>query len=106
VVWVDAALLPHVRGAAQGVLWRGKTFHGDDTFTNRFPGFEAMPSAGRCEASWTDGRPAYVLDYPANYPLFGSYRDELRQVAAGIWLGRVWDRKTGWPASWFILVAQ
>ena len=78
----------------QSVIWKGKRFTGGDQFVNRFPGFEAIPASGRLESSWTDGRPAYVLDYPAGSPLFGPNRDELREVAPGVWLGRVWNRQT------------
>jgi|GEM_PF-4364999 len=101
VVWVDDALLPRVRGKMQGVIWKGKHFTGDDAFTNRFVGFEALPSVGRMEASWIDGQPAYVLEYPPNYPIFGKNRDEMRQISEGVWLGRIWklgceSKVSGW----------
>lgn len=108
VVWVDEALMPRVRGKMQGVVWKGKHFGDDGNFTNRFPGgFEALPSSGRMEASWVDGQPAYVLDYPPDYPLFGKNRDEMRQIADGVWLGRVWKRGCEPKvASWFLLTLQ
>ena len=107
VLWVDDALFPRARGRLQSVAWRGKRFTGGDQFVNRFPGFEAVPASGRLESSWTDGRPAYVLDYPPGSPLFGPNRDELREVSPGVWLGRVWDRETpGRGGSWFVLRAR
>lgn len=104
VVWFEAAKSPRVRGRLQSVLFRGKTFACDGSFTNRFlGGLNLLPSHGRPEASWADGGPAYVLDYPPKYPLFGSYRDELRLIAPDVWLGRVWDRTTGGSVAWFVL---
>ena len=104
VLWVDDAKLPKVRARLQSGFWKGKHFMGCDQFVNRFPGFEAIPATGRMEASWTDGMPAYVLDYPPGSPLFGPNRDEMREVSPGVWLGRVWNRTTpGQGGSWFVL---
>ena len=107
VLWVDDARRPQARARNQSLIWKGKRFTGGDQFVNRFPGFEAIRAAGRMESSWADGQPAYVLDYPAGSPLFGPNRDELREVAPGVWLGRVWNReKPGRGGSWFVLRAN
>ncbi|QEL19661.1 hypothetical protein [Limnoglobus roseus] len=105
VVWYENALVPRFRARVQSILFRGKTFADDGSFTNRFVGFSALPSQGRTDTSWVDGQPAYVLEYPLNYPLFGSYRDELREVVPGVWIGRVWNRTNGKSIGWFILSA-
>lgn len=104
VVWVDDALLPRVKARTQSLAWRGKRFHGDGTFVNRFPGFEALPATGQLGTSWADGGPAYVLEYKPGTPLFGHNRDELREVSPGVWLGKVFDTRTpGAGGSWFVL---
>ena len=105
VLWVDDAKLPKLRARLQSGVWKGKHFTGGDQFINRFPGgVEAIRAAGRMETSWTDGTPAYVLDYAPGSPLFGPNRDELREVSPGVWLGRVWNRQTpGRGGSWFVL---
>jgi hypothetical protein len=103
VLWVDDAKLPRFRGLTQSLLWRGKEFDCDGTFTNRFLGFTALPSRGFLAESWADGGAAFVMEYPPGTPLFGRYRDELREVAPGVWLGRAWDRATGRPLGWFLL---
>jgi hypothetical protein len=105
VVWVDTAKFPRLRGAWLSAGWRGKEFFCAGYFTNRFPGFTALPSRGYDDTSWGDGQPVLALDYPTDYPLFGPNRDELRQVAPDVWLGRVWDRNTGQPTMWFVLSA-
>lgn len=106
VLWVDDAKLPRLRGLTQSLLWRGKEFACDGSFTNRFVGFTALPSRGAVAESWADGAAAFVMEYPPGTPLFGRYRDELRQVAPDVWLGRAWDRTTGKPIGWFLLTAK
>ncbi len=105
VLWADSAVVPRFRARVQSILFRGKTFADDGSFTNRFPGFTALPSQGRPDVSWMDGLPAFVMDYPLSYPLYGTFRDELREVACGVWLGRVWDRTKCKPVGWFVLTA-
>jgi hypothetical protein len=97
---------PHPRAKArlQGVVWKGKTFHDDGTFTNHWLGGVRAVSAGVCvEPSWLDGRPCLVMEYAPDAPVFGGVRDELREIAPGVWLGRSYDAATGRPKNWFVL---
>ena len=55
------------------------------------------------EESWLDGRPCLVMQYAPDAPVFGNVRDELRQIAPGVWLGRSYDAATGHPKNWFVL---
>jgi hypothetical protein len=95
---------PRLKARLQGVLWKGKTFHCDGTFTNRwFAGVQAV-SAGVCvEPSWLDGQSCFVMQYAADAPVFGNVRDELRQIAPGVWLGHSYDAATGHSKNWFML---
>jgi hypothetical protein len=106
VLWVETAACPRIRARLQNTVWKGKHFDECGCFTNCFPGFEALPACGRIEASWADGKPAFVMDYPSDYRLFGNNRDELRQVAPGVWLGRVWLRCEHKFGGWFVLVGE
>jgi hypothetical protein len=95
---------PRLTARLQGAVWKGKTFHGDGTFTNRWLGGVNAVSAGVCvEPSWLDGRPCLVMQYAPDAPVFGGARDELREVAPGMWLGRSYDAATGRPKNWFVL---
>src|SRR5207248_2293460 len=68
---------PRLTARLQGVVWKGKTFHGDGTFTNRWLGGVHAVSAGVCvEPSWLDGRPCLVMQYAPDAPVFGNVRDE------------------------------
>src|SRR5262245_10305807 len=95
---------PRLNARVQGVVWKGKTFHGDGTFTNRWLGGIPAVSAGICvEPSWLDGQPCFVMQYAPDAAVFGNVRDELREIAPNTWLGRSYDAATGQPKNWFVL---
>jgi hypothetical protein len=95
---------PRLKARLQGVVWKGKTFHGDGTFSNRWLGGVEAVSAGVCvEPSCLDGQPCLVMQYAADAPVFSNVRDELRQIAPDVWLGRSYDGATGRPKNWFVL---
>ncbi|MGL4421898.1 MAG: hypothetical protein ACRCZF_14620, partial [Gemmataceae bacterium] len=88
----------------QGVAWKGKTFHGDGTFTNRWlGGFQLISATVRIEPSWLDGQPCFVMQYPSGTPVFGNVRDELRMIGPNQWLGHGYDSRTGQTKNWFLL---
>ena len=103
VLYADGKL-PRLRARLQGVVWKGKTFHGDGTFTNRWlGGVHAVSAGAHVEPSWLDGQPCLVMQYAPDAPVFGNVRDELRQIAPDVWLGRSYDGATGRPKNWFVL---
>lgn len=97
-------MFPRMKARIQGSIWKGKTFHGDGTFTNRWVGgIRAGNAATHVEPSWLDGQPSLVLQYPPTALVFRNTRDELRQVAPNEWLGRSFDATSGQPKNWFTL---
>src|SRR5262249_13268142 len=95
---------PRVKARLQGLVWKGKTFHDDGTFTNRWlRGFQAVSADPRVEPSWLDGQPCLAMQYAPNAPVFANVRDELRQIAPDVWLGRSYDAATGHAKNWFVL---
>jgi hypothetical protein len=92
VLYVVAATCPRLRAGLQSTLWKGKVFHADGDFTNRWCGFRAGTSHVQIGSSWFDGQPCIVLEYPPDALVFANARDELREIAAGLYLGRVYDR--------------
>jgi hypothetical protein len=72
----------------QGKVWKGKYFCTDGSFTNQWLGFRALSSHVAVGPSWFDEKPCVILEYPAKTPLFGNTRDELREIAPGVFLGR------------------
>jgi len=95
---------PLLKARMQGVVWKGKNFHDDGTFTNRWLGGVQAVSAGTCvEPSWLDGQPCLVMQYSPDARVFGNVRDELRQIGPSEWLGRSFDAPTRQPKNWFVL---
>jgi hypothetical protein len=94
--------------------WDGKSFFADTPDEGRgvnridlvLRRFEWFPFATRVEPSVIDGQPCLALDYArANNPWFiARIRDELREVAPGLYLGpALWQRRGGAAAHllWF-----
>ena len=47
--------------------------------------------------SWLDGNPSMILDYEGTSKVYANYRDEIRQVTPGLYLGLMYDRTTAPP---------
>lgn len=84
--------LARIKAGAAGAVWKGKVFEEDGSFTNKWLGFKALDSQAGYGESWLDGKPCIVMEYPVDTPLFGNARDEIREVAPGLYLGRVYER--------------
>jgi hypothetical protein len=73
--------------------WQGKIFHGKDGWlVNRIsplaiPAIKARVVRGE---SWLDRRESIVLDYSSTSFVARKVRDEIREVAPGLYLGKVW----------------
>jgi hypothetical protein len=81
---------------ASRVAWQGKHFrreHGD--LKNKVGpfGFRAVRAKVYKEASWLDGQETIVLDYSKTSFVARSVRDEIREVAPGLYLGLVFLRR-------------
>jgi hypothetical protein len=71
-----------------GLVWKGKVIRPDGTMINRGPlGLEAVRARIYVGESWVDGRPTLVMDYCGMSRLYPDVRDELREVAPGLFLG-------------------
>jgi hypothetical protein len=92
VVHVADAKCPRLAAGLQNAFWKGKVFFPDGEFINRFCGFRADRSHGEIGPSWFDGKPCVVLEYPPSALVFANSRDEIREVAHGLYLARFYDR--------------
>lgn len=80
-------------------VWQGKRFDpAESSATNRFFGLPIVSAQVGSGPSWLDGGPALILDYSQTSRVYAKYRDEIRQVAPGVFLGRMYDRTTSPPA--------
>lgn len=85
--------VPTSRGSR--LVWQGKIFNSDgQTAVNRFFGVRLIKANVYNAESWRDGRPALILDYSQTSLLYAPYRDEIRQIAPGLFLGLMFDRTT------------
>jgi hypothetical protein len=93
------ARFPKARSNAARLAWQGKVFDPEtSTATNRFFGVRAIKGNVYTAESWLDGAPSMILDYENTSKIYGNYRDEIRQVAPGLYLGLMYDRTTS-PVS-------
>ena len=93
IVSPGSRLGPSMSRAAR-VVWQGKVFNDDGaTAVNRFFGVRMIQGNLSLGTSWLDGRPALILDYKDTSLVYGRNRDEIRQVAPGLYLGVMYARK-------------
>ena len=92
------ARYPRAKSRAARVAWQGKVFDpSTGTATNRFFGVRMIQGTVYSGQSWLDGGAAMILDYQNTSKIYGNYRDEIRQVAPGLYLGLMYDRTINPP---------
>jgi hypothetical protein len=74
-------------------FWRGKHIEPDGSFINQWKKRQALSSCIRIGPSFEDGCPCIIFEYPRGTPLFGPMRDEYREIAPGLYLGRMYRRR-------------
>lgn len=75
------------------LFWRGKVFDAEKgELRNKISplGFLAIRARVYTDNSWLDGQPTIVLDYSKTSFVAQKIRDEIREVAPGLYLGKVW----------------
>jgi hypothetical protein len=81
------------------LVWQGKTFYTNETggyMMNRVVADrEGFRSAVYFANGWLDGRPAIIVDYAqaGDYPADVIFRDEIRMVQPGVYLGFGWRNR-------------
>ena len=85
-----------LRKIARLLLWQGKNFDATSSdLKNRISpaGIPAIRAKVYTGDSWMDDKPAIILDYSETSFVAKMIRDEIREVAPGLWLGKVFIRK-------------
>jgi hypothetical protein len=91
------------------LVWQGKIFDsGSPAAVNRFFGLPIVRAQVYQAESWLDGGPSLVLDYSQTSRVYAQNRDEIRQVAPGLFLGLMYERTVPQPTlrMYFVLEAQ
>jgi len=81
---------------ARTLAWKGKVFNRDkgDLKNKILPfGIKAVRAKVYKQASWFDGEETIVLDYSKTSFFARKVRDEIREVAPGLFLGLVYWKK-------------
>lgn len=75
------------------LVWQGKVFDTKhEVLVNKVFGFKAIKAQIGYGNSLMDGRESIIIDYAKTSVLFSRVRDEIREVAPGIYLGRAYWR--------------
>jgi hypothetical protein len=100
-----SALAPSAAKVSR-VIWQGKVFDPHEaTIINRFFGLRMIKGRVTTGPSWLDGGPATIIDYRDTSFLYGRNRDEIREVAPGLYLGLMYRRSCPQPKlkTFFVL---
>ncbi len=83
---------------ATHLLWQGKFFNAADcTLVNKMGGVKMIRARVYYGESWIDGRPSVIMDYSETSRVWADVRDELREVAPGLYLGAMFRRRCPGP---------
>ena len=84
------------RAATTRLLWKGKHFDPcGGTLVNQWLGFRAVQARVFYGESWLDGGPSIIMDYDGMSRLvWADARDEIREVAPGLYLGLMFRRRS------------
>jgi hypothetical protein len=98
-IYCPGALLSPARSKITQALWHGKLFCPDDgTLINQWClGLHAIRARVYYDLSWLDSKPSIVMDYRGMSHIWGDVRDEVREVAPGLYLGIMYRCKTRQP---------
>jgi hypothetical protein len=94
---------------ATRLIWQGKVFDpAGGSAVNRFFGMRVVQAQVYQDRSWLDGAPSLVLDYSQTSRIYAGNRDEIRQVAPGLFLGLMYSRTEPQPTllMYFVLEVQ
>ena len=92
IVWPGTLCAKLVAWFARWFLWQGKVFDAArNCLVNRITsfGFTAIEARVYKDKSWFDGNECIVIDYSKTSFVAKSIRDEIREVAPGLYLGQV-----------------
>ncbi|HEY7159060.1 MAG TPA: hypothetical protein VH575_34270 [Gemmataceae bacterium] len=98
-IYCPGAFLTPARDRMTQTLWHGKHFCPDDgTLVNQWClGTRAVRARVCYGESWLDGKPSIVMDYRGMAHVWKDVRDEIREVAPGVYLGLMYRCKAGQP---------
>jgi hypothetical protein len=98
-IYCPCAPLTPMRSKMTQAMWQGKHFcPADGTLINQWCLNTKAVRARVCPGeSWLDGGPSIIMDYRGMSHVWKDVRDEIREVAPGVYLGLMYRCKAGHP---------
>jgi hypothetical protein len=97
-VYCSHDFLAGSRARIANFFWKGKHFcDQDSSLINQFLGVRAIRAHTYPGTSSLDGQPAWILDYAHTSLLWKDVRDEMREVAPGLYVGAMYERRCPEP---------
>jgi hypothetical protein len=97
-IYCPESRLAGVRSRVSRLVWRGKVFDDEgDALVNQWIGVRAIRASVYYGPSWLDGEMSIVMDYSGTSRVWSDVRDEIREVAPGLYLGRMYRRRACGP---------
>jgi hypothetical protein len=106
VVYSPCELLAASKGRLASLVWHGKIFGCDGTLINQWTGLRAIRAKVELGPSWLDGEQAIILDYCGMSRVWHDVRDEMREVAPGLYVGAMYRRRCPCPELKVFFVLQ
>jgi hypothetical protein len=106
-VYCKGKLGSRMRTGVTRMLWKGKHFS-CGAIVNQWAAGRWLDGAVYRDASWMDGNPSIMLDYRCTSFVWRNVRDEIREVAPGLYLGIMFEEKHGRRTikAFFVLEAR
>ncbi len=90
--------LSGARSSLTNFLWRGKLLDAAGcSLVNQWLGFRAIKARIYLGTSWLDGKPSVIMDYRGTSRVWSDVRDEVREVAPGLFLGAMFRSRRAGP---------
>ncbi len=107
-LYCPAAPLTPARAKLSQTMWHGKHFcPADGTLINQWClGMQAVRARVGYGDSWLDGKPSIVMDYRGMAHIWSDVRDEIREVAPGLYLGMMYRCKACQPRMKLFFVLE
>jgi hypothetical protein len=96
LIFFPGRLMSPLLRALGYLVWQGKVFAGDgQSLINLVTLFrmKRVPAKVYTAASWLDGKPATIFDYSQSSVIARFVRDEMREIAPGLYLGQAYFGK-------------
>lgn len=76
------------------VIWKGKHFNACEcSVINQWAGCRMIRGNVYYDMSWLDGQPSIILDYRDTSRLWRHVRDEMREIAPGLYVGLMYQEQ-------------